>query len=144
MRVSVTPRPGCNTPSLAVTATAGRPGTPPPGSAEGRAAEQAGPRIYFGMELDCGECGWRRDGGEWRWHSSQPMRVKAALPGSPAQRAGLRAGDVVLRIDGHQLTGGGAGQFFDRLRPGQAVCFEVRRGSRTLTIPIVPEIRRGT
>jgi hypothetical protein len=144
MRVSVTPRPGCNTPSLAVTPTAARPETPAPGSAEGRAAEEAGPRIYFGMELDCGDCGWRQEGAEWRWHSAQPMRVKAAVPGSPAHRAGLRAGDVVLRINGHELTDRGAGQFFDRLSPGHPVRFEVRRGSRTLTIPIVPEVRRGT
>ena len=143
MRVSVTPRPGCNTPALAVTATAARPETPARGSSEGRAAEEAGPRIYFGMEVDCGDCGWRREGDGWRWHSTEPMRVKAAVPGSPAQRAGLRTGDVVLRINGHELTDRGAGQFFDRLSPGSAVRFEVRRGSRTLTIPIVPDIRRG-
>lgn len=140
MRVTVTPRPGCNTPSLAVTPTAAR----PDGSPEARADAQAGPRIYFGMELDCGDCGWRRDGNDWRWHSVQPMRIKAAVPGSPAHRAGLRAGDVVLRINGHELTERGAGRFFDRLSPGQPVRFEVRRGTRTLTIPIVPEIRRGT
>jgi S1-C subfamily serine protease len=143
MRVSVTPRPGCNTPSLAVTSTAARPEAPAHGSPEGRAAAEAGPAIYFGMELDCGDCGWRREGGDFRWHSTEPMRVKAAVPGSPADRAGLRAGDVVLRINGHELTERGAGRFFDRLSPGQAVRFEVRRGSRTLTIPIVPEVRRG-
>jgi hypothetical protein len=49
----------------------------------------------------------------------------------------------VLRINGHELTERGAGRFFDRLSPGSAVRFEVRRGSRTLTIPIVPEVRRG-
>ncbi|HEX2207261.1 MAG TPA: PDZ domain-containing protein [Longimicrobium sp.] len=144
MRVSVTPRPGCNTPSLSVTPTAARPQAPPPGSPEARADAEAGPRIYFGMELDCGDCGWRREGDDWRWHSTEPMRIKAAVPGSPAQRAGLRAGDVVLRINGHELTERGAGPFFDRLSPGQPVRFEVRRGNRTMTIPIVPEIRRGT
>lgn len=144
MRVSVTPRPGCNTPVLAVTATGSPPHGTGSGSAEGRRNEDAGPRIYFGMELDCGDCGWRREGESWRWHSSQPMLIKAAVPGSPAHRAGLRAGDVVLRINGHELTDRGAGRFFDRLSPGSAVRFEVRRGGRTLTIPIVPEIRRGS
>lgn len=143
IRVTVTPRPGCNTPMLTVTATAARPDVDP-ATAAGSAAEQTGPRIYFGMELDCGDCGWRREGGSWRWHSTEPMRIKGTVPGSPARRAGLRAGDVVLRINGHELTARGAGQFFDRLSPGHAVHFEVRRGSRTLTIPIVPEIRRGT
>lgn len=142
MRVSVTPRAGCNTPALAVTPTAARPDAA--GSHEAQAAEQAGPRIYFGMELDCGDCGWRRDGSDWRWVSAEPMRIKATVPGSPAARAGLRAGDVVLRINGHEPTERGAGRFFDRLSPGSAVQFQVRRGTRTLTIPIVPEIRRGT
>lgn len=138
MRVLVTPRPGCNTPVLAVTSTAARPDAASPRVAE------TGPRVWFGMELDCGDCGWRRDGGDWRWHSTQPMRVKAAVPGSPAERAGLRPGDVVERIDGHEVTEPGAGRFFDSLSPGQAVRFLVRRGNRTLTIPIVPEIRRGS
>lgn len=138
MRVLVTPRPGCNTPALAVTSTPARP------DAAGSPLAQAGPAIYFGMELDCGDCGWRRDGGDWRWHSTRPMRVKAAVPGSPAERAGLRPGDVVERIDGHVPTEPGAGRFFESLSPGQAVRFLVRRGSRTLTIPIVPEIRRGS
>jgi S1-C subfamily serine protease len=143
-QVSVTPRPGCNTPSLAVTSTAAPPGPLAAGSPEARAEAEAGPRIWFGMELDCGDCGWRRDGGDWRWYSTRPMRVKAAVPGSPAERAGLRPGDVVERIDGHTPAEPGAGRFFDRLGPGQAVRFQVRRGSRTLTIPIIPEIRRGT
>jgi S1-C subfamily serine protease len=133
MRVSVTPRAGCNTPALAVTPTAASP--------DARAAE--GPRIYFGMELDCGDCGWRREGEGWRWVSTQPMRIRSAVPGSPAERAGLRAGDVVLGINGHALTERGAGRFFDRISPGGAVRFEVRRGTRTLTIPVVPELRRG-
>ena len=49
---------------------------------------------------------------------------------------------MVLRINGHEFTDRGAGRFFDRLMPGTAVRFEVRRGSRTLTIPIVPDVRR--
>ena len=139
MRVSVTPRPGCNKPSLAVTPTAAPPD--PVGTTSPQA--QAGPRIYFGMELDCGDCGWRQEGGDWRWVSTEPMRIRSTVPGSPAARAGLRAGDVVLRINGHALTERGAGRFFDRLSPGSAVRFTVRRGTRTLTIPIVPEVRRG-
>lgn len=142
MRVSVTPRAGCNTPSLAVTATAARPQMPP-GSLEARASAEAGPRIYFGMELDCGDCGWRREGDGWRWVSNQPMRIRAAVPGSPAARAGLRAGDVVLGINGYTLDDRGAGRFLDRISPGSAVRFQVRRGTRTRTIPIVPEMRRG-
>lgn len=143
VRVSVTPRPGCNTPSLAVTPTAAPPDPVGTTGPEAQAAAQAGPRIYFGMELDCGDCGWRREGEGWRWVSTQPMRIQSTVPGSPAHRAGLRAGDVVLRINGYELSDRGAGRFFDRVSPGSAVRFTVRRGTRTLTIPIVPEVRRG-
>lgn len=133
--VRVVPAAGCNTPALAVTASAAR---PDPG-----AQAQGGPGVYFGMELDCGDCGWRQENGDWRWHASEPLRVASVVSGAPAQRAGIRPGDVLLRIDGRPLTTPGAGHFAAGLRPGQPVRFEVRRDGRTVVIPVVPELRRG-
>jgi S1-C subfamily serine protease len=145
--VRVVPEPGCNTPALAVTASAAKPNwRPPHGSASpharAEAQAQAGPGVYFGMEMDCGDCGWRRENGDWRWHASEPMRISSVVPGSPAARAGLRPGDVLLRIEGRPFTIPGAGHFYAGLRPGQAVRFEVQRGGRTVVIPVVPEMRR--
>jgi S1-C subfamily serine protease len=137
--VRVVPEPGCNTPALAVTASNVKPGARAHGQAHAEA--QAGPGVYFGMELDCGDCGWRQQDGDWRWHATEPLRVSSVVPGAPAARAGIRPGDVLLRIDGRPLTTPGAGHFAAGLRPGQAVRFEVRRGGRTVVIPVVPELR---
>lgn len=139
--VRVVPRAGCNTPALAVTPSAARPEGHAHAAARARAEAGAGPGVYFGMEMDCGDCGWRQEGGGWRWHADGPMRVQAVVPGAPAQRAGLRPGDVLLRIEGRPFTTPGAEGFYAGLRPGQPVRFEVRRGDRTLTIPVVPELR---
>jgi S1-C subfamily serine protease len=137
--VRVVPTPGCNTPELAVTASHARPDAR--AHAQAGADAQAGPGVYFGMELDCGDCGWRQQDGDWRWHATEPLRVSSVVPGAPAARAGIRPGDVLLRIDGKPFTTPGAGHFTDGLRPGQAVRFEVRRGGRTVVIPVVPELR---
>lgn len=139
--VRVVPAPGCNAPDLAVTASHAKPHARALGSAGAHAAAQAGPGVYFGMELDCGDCGWRQQGGDWRWHATEPLRVSSVVPGAPAARAGIRPGDVLLRIDGRPFTTPGAGHFAAGLRPGQAVRFEVRRGGRTVVIPVVPELR---
>ncbi|HEX6037600.1 PDZ domain-containing protein [Longimicrobium sp.] len=140
--VRVVPEPGCNTPNVAVTASAAKPGSH--GSESPQPEASGGPGVYFGMEMDCGDCGWRQENGDWRWHATQPMRIQSVVPGAPAHRAGLRAGDVLLRIEGRPFTTPGAGGFYAGLRPGQAVRFEVRRGDRTLVIPVVPELRRGS
>lgn len=138
--VRVIPAPGCNTPRLTVTASAAKPDRRPHAGANPQA--QHGPGVYFGMEVDCGDCGWRQENGDWRWHATEPLRVTSLVPGAPAQRAGIRPGDVLLRIDGKPLTTPGAGHFAAGLQPGQPVRFEVRRGGRTVVVAVVPELRR--
>jgi S1-C subfamily serine protease len=142
--VRVVPEPGCNTPALAVTASAAKPDWRPRPHASPDAGPKPhrGPGVYFGMELDCGDCGWRQENGDWRWHATEPLRVASVVPDAPAQRAGIRPGDVLLRIDGRPLTTGGAGHFAAGLHPGQPVSFEVRRGDRTVRVLVVPELRR--
>lgn len=144
MEVRVVPAAGCNTPRLAVTARHGHPevsARPHPAPRVSGSGE-SGPGVYFGMELECGDCGWRVENGDWRWHATEPIRVRSVVAGSPAQRAGLRPGDVLMRIDGRPLTQPGAGGLYASLRPGQPVSFQVRRGDRTLTVPVVPQITR--
>jgi S1-C subfamily serine protease len=63
--------------------------------------------------------------------------------GSAADRAGLKAGDVVLSLDGQAITG--ADDLIRALtgeRIGKSVTFDVLRGTERLTISLVPQERK--
>jgi serine protease Do len=63
--------------------------------------------------------------------------VNEVGPGSPAERAGLRAGDVLVSFDGTPLADGG--QYRNRAamaRPGSTVVLGVIRDGRRLDIPV--------
>lgn len=63
--------------------------------------------------------------------------VNQVFEGSPAQQAGLRAGDVLVSFDGTPLTDGG--QYRNRAamaRPGSTVVLGVIRDGRRLDIPV--------
>src|ERR1700722_18199746 len=67
------------------------------------------------------------------------VMVATVESGSAADRAGLRAGDVVLSLDGKPITGAD-----DLIRAltgepiGRSVAFDVLRGTERLTISLVP------
>lgn len=57
------------------------------------------------------------------------VTVVAPIEGSPAERAGVRAGDVVLAVDGVRVSGGRLSEAIERLRgfPGSRVRLAVNR-----------------
>lgn len=59
----------------------------------------------------------------------QWLEVLAAMPGTPAARAGLRVGDRIVAVDGRTLADGSADQAAARLRgePGSAIALTVER-----------------
>jgi C-terminal processing protease CtpA/Prc len=61
--------------------------------------------------------------------------VEAVDPGSPAEKAGIKAGDKLLSLDGHDLTQGSP-PFSDLLRPGAKLDAKVKRGDRTRNVNI--------
>jgi membrane protease YdiL (CAAX protease family) len=68
-------------------------------------------------------------------------RVAGLLPGSPAQRAGLRPGDLIERIDGVPVTLRTEVQ--EQIRsgaPGVARVLTVRRGDDDVEISVTPEL----
>jgi C-terminal processing protease CtpA/Prc len=72
-------------------------------------------RGYFGLQVDEERSG---------------TFILAVVPGSPAERAGIRANDEITRIDGADVTGANGYQFWLRVvaRVGQVMVFELRDG----------------
>lgn len=69
--------------------------------------------------------------------------VGAILPGSPAERAGLKPGDVILGVDGAVVTF--ASQLIDAIskKPNAPVNMEIARDSVRQNVTLVPEANTG-
>ena len=83
------------------------------------------PRAFLGVRPDMG---WRDAG----------SRVNAVEPASPAERAGLHAGDVLTTWDGEAITD--LRDFFRRMREanvGQQVTLTVDRDGESRSIPVL-------
>jgi S1-C subfamily serine protease len=79
--------------------------------------------------------------------TSDPERGSGALvaetvAGGPATRAGLRAGDVILAVEGRRVRGPAAlTAAIEDQRPGRRVRIEYRRGARTRSAEVVLGVR---
>ncbi len=92
------------------------------------------------------------------WHAGGGVLVGDVIPGSPAERAGIRIGDRIVSVNGHPLTepleDEEQREFPDDLSPhqvrldwlveatpeGDPVELEIRRGRETLSFEVVPEV----
>jgi carboxyl-terminal processing protease len=74
------------------------------------------------------------------------VRVVAPMPGTPAARAGLQAGDLIVRFDDHPVQGMALTDAIYRMRglPGTPIVLRVRRAGSDdeLTVPLVRETIR--
>jgi S1-C subfamily serine protease len=71
------------------------------------------------------------------------VMIGTVEPGSAAERAGLRAGDIIVALDGSTIAG--ADDLVRSLtgdKIGRSVVFDVLRGTKRLTIGAVPMERR--
>ena len=64
--------------------------------------------------------------------------IGAVNPGEPAERAGMRAGDVVLRAQGQPIASWTEWVRFVQARPGAAFPVDVRRGTEVVTLALRP------
>ncbi len=66
--------------------------------------------------------------------------VKMIVPGAPAEKAGLRPGDVILEIDGQPAY---YFQFLEMIQshPNVELNFRIRRGAEILDIPVTPRLK---
>jgi hypothetical protein len=91
---------------------------------------------WLGMGLACSQCSYRvarADTGRQalgRWSFSEPPSVFSVDAGGPADRAGLRAGDTLIAINGTPLTSQAGGAAFGSIQPGQEVRLSYRRDGR--------------
>lgn len=76
--------------------------------------------------------------GEVRWEFASPPEIIEVYEGSPAARAGLRAGDLIIAVNGMDITSEEGGTAFGAIRNGVPVEFRVRRGSRTANVTVTP------
>ena len=72
------------------------------------------------------------------------LRVIDVAPNLPAAGAGLRAGDIITRVEGHKIGGLVELQMYMRRRtPGVPLNFQIIRGNTELTVRIAPVARNN-
>lgn len=70
---------------------------------------------------------------------SQGLEVVQLLDASPAARAGVRAGDTIVALDGHPIGGvGDLQRLMDGSLVGRRVPLEVERAGRDLVLEVIP------
>jgi regulator of sigma E protease len=76
------------------------------------------------------------------WYPQVPAEVGKVLPGSPAERAGLREGDEILAVDGEPVEDFAALVARVQPRPGARLELSVMRDGETLAVPVDVESQR--
>ncbi len=63
--------------------------------------------------------------------------VAQVVSGSPAAQAGLKQGDVVTQVDGHDITSDSTlGKYLQSKKPGDVITLTVQRGSQSLQVKV--------
>jgi regulator of sigma E protease len=75
-------------------------------------------------------------GAEMPAYLGQPPVVAAVDAGSPAERAGMRAGDRILTVGGERTATWDAAELAVKMRPNRAVPITVERDARTLAFDV--------
>ncbi len=70
------------------------------------------------------------------------IQIAGVMPGTPAERDGLKVGDVILAVDGQSTTGWTADDAVNRIRgkAGTHVILKLSRAGQTLEIDLVREV----
>jgi hypothetical protein len=92
---------------------------------------------YFGWDAtDCGKCNVYGSYLEYL----TPPQIRDIRPGGPAVNR-LRDNDILVAVDGLDITTPAAWRRMRDVSPGEAVRFSVRRGTDTVTASVTPSER---
>lgn len=67
-------------------------------------------------------------------------RIEKVIPGSPGEKAGLKAGDVLLEVDGLAYTEANRAALdraYKAMTPGKRITYTLERGGERLEVPII-------
>ena len=116
-------------------------------SGSGAAATRAGTLMrtpsnagWLGLGFDCANCGQRATPSGRVWYFTEPPTIYNVDTGSPAYNAGIRRGDVLLKIDGKDVKAAAAGARLGLVKPGETLRLTYRRGSsvRETSLKVAP------
>jgi len=76
------------------------------------------------------------------WYPVVPAVVGNIVPGSPAERAGLREGDAIVAVDGQAVSNFAGLVAQVQPKPGARLAFTIERQGTRLSIPVEVESQR--
>lgn len=120
-----------------------RPGNPGRLTGDVVTSRVANGGVHLGMSFRCGDCVFLTDEeGGVRWSFTGPVEIVRVEEGGPAERAGLRSGDLVRRIDGHPVESREGAAAWGSLTSGEPVRVAVSRPDGSFAnVELVPEER---
>ncbi len=90
--------------------------------AEPKIDQPTGPRPYFGAGLD---------------GQAKEATIESVSPGSPAEKGGLKPGDVIKSVDGKDVPDPGAlAEQISKHKPGDKIAIKAKRGSEDIAADI--------
>lgn len=96
---------------------------------------QAMPAGWLGCTFSGSYSVTQENGGKAVMRFDDYPTVEAVDPGSPAEKAGIQAGDRLLSLNGQDLTEGSP-PFAELLRPGSRLAVKVKRGDRAKSLHV--------
>jgi len=74
----------------------------------------------------------------WPTPTETEVQVYRVMPGSPAEQAGLREGDVIASVDGQAISKSAALRDATMQHLGQPLALVIKRGEQQLTVHVIP------
>jgi serine protease Do len=97
-------------------------------------------RLGLQMDDSLGDPDVEQAGQRWLAGATMGVRVRDVSPDGPAARAGLRAGDRILTLNGVRVDLPAAlARMVARLPAGQSVALALQREGRTMELTLIPE-----